>query len=158
MPLKHNLSNLNGAYVGTGLAHRIYCGTTLVYSAVDLISMNVSASGGTAGNATARANFTSGGLQQSKAGAAGYVTENTWKEGGAASLFEIRATLVGSTGSGSAGGSAFSSWISGATGAEWTAAAAVGNVFAAEILVEIRLASTGLVLASETQYLDSERF
>lgn len=158
MPLKHNLSNINGAYVGTGLAHRIYCGTTLVYSAVDLISMSVSASGGTSADATARANFTSGGLQQSKSGSAAYVTENTWKEGGAAADFEIRATLSSSTGSGSAGGSAFGSWISGATGAEWTAVATVGNTFAAQILVEIRLASTGLVLASETQYLDSERF
>lgn len=158
MPLKHNLSNINGAYVGTGLAHRIYCGTSLVYSAVDLIAMNVSASGSTAAACTARANFTSGGLQQSKSGSAAYVTENTWKEGGSAADFEIRATLSGSTGSGSAGGSAFGSWISGATGAEWTVAATVGFTYTADILVEIRLASTGLVLASETQHLESERF
>lgn len=156
MPLKHNLSNLNGAYVGTGLAHRIYCGTTMVYSAVNLTTMSVYASGSTPPTATARANFTSGGLQQSKAGAGGYVTENTWKEGGAAADFEIRATVTSTAGSGSTGGSAFGSWISGATGAEWTAAATVGNTYSADVLVEIRLASTGLILAAETQYLESE--
>ena len=157
MPVKHNTSYINGVYVGSALAHRLYCGTTEVYSAVDLVPVSVSATGSTTASSTSRVAITSGGLQQSKSGTAGYVTENTWKNGGTASDFEIRGTLSSTIGSGSAGGSAFGVWISGATGAEWTAAANVGNIFAVSILIEIRLASTGIVLASETQYLDSER-
>lgn len=126
--------------------------------AVTLTSFSVSASGGTTGTATARATVDSAGLQQSKVGTASYVTENTWLVFGANTDYEVRATLSSSTGTGSAGGSAFSTWISCATGGEWTAAAVVGFVFEATILLEIRYVPTGTVLASNTVILESERF
>lgn len=126
--------------------------------AVDLAGPYVAASGGTAGTATARITVDSAGLQQSKIGASSYVTENTWLNFGANTDYEVRATLGTTTGSGSTGGSAFGSWISCATGGEWTAAATVGFMYTADVLLEIRYVPTGTVLASATTTLESERF
>lgn len=126
--------------------------------AVLLSSFSVSASGVTTGNATARVSIDNTGLQRSKSGGAAYITENTWLIFGANTDYEVRATLSSTSGTGSTGGSAFSTWIACSTGGEWTAAAAAGLVFEAAILLEIRYIPTGVVLASNTITLDSERF
>lgn len=126
--------------------------------AVDLLAFTASASGGTGAGSTARTTVNSAGLQQSKSGGAAYVTQNTWLNFGVNSDYEVRATLGTETGTGTAGGSAFGSWISCATGGEWTAAAVVGFIYTADILLEIRYVPTGAVLASATCQLESERF
>lgn len=158
MPVKHNTSNINGVYVGTSLVPRMYCGTTLVYQSADLVDQNVAASGGTAAGATARVGLTSSGDQRSKSGAASYIVDNMWKNGGAASLYSVRATLSSSAGTGSMGGSALSTWLNLAADAEWTAAASVGFTYEATLTLEVRLDSTGAILDTKTALLESERF
>lgn len=126
--------------------------------AVDLASPTVVASGGTTATATARITVDSAGLQQSKSGTASYVTENTWLNFGANTDYEVRATFGTPVGTGSTGGSAAGSWISCAAGGEWTAAASLGFTYVVDVLLEIRYVPTGVVLASATTTLDSERF
>lgn len=158
MPVKHNTSDISGVYVGTSLVPRMYCGTTLVYQSADLVDQNVAASGGTAAGATARVGLTSTGDQRSKVGAASYIIDNVWKNGGVASLYSVRATLASSTGTGSMGGSALSTWLNLAVDVEWTAAANVGSIYVATLTLELRLDSTGAILDTKTAVLESERF
>lgn len=158
MLIKHGTNSPGAFYVGSSIAAKLYCGTSLLWTAVDLNDQSVDAAGSTTGGATARARLTSSGLQQSKVGTASYVTDNTWLNGGAASLFDVRFTISSEVGSGGMTGT-FGSWLGLGADREVSAlASGPGQVYSAAILIEVRANSTGTVIASSTANLDSERF
>jgi hypothetical protein len=76
-------------------------------------------------------------------------TLEPWLLSGAASSYEVRATVV----SGTVGGSVTGSWISLSASPAWSISAGENEVVTATIFVEIRRVGTTTVLASATVFL-----
>jgi len=160
MPVKHGANDPGNFKVGTSQVSKLYQGSDLVWSIVDLLDQSVSSSGVTPASAAVRVNVTSGGLQQSKSGALGYSTDNTWLNGGAASDYEVRATIASSSGPGGMSGDSLGVWLNCGTTREWIATGTVdgfGGIYEVDLTIEIRLAA-GAVIASCDAFMSSERF
>jgi hypothetical protein len=72
-------------------------------------------------------------------------------------LYEARATLTGSIGSGSLGGSALNTWGALTTNYTWELQSAAAEGFCSrQLLIEIRLISSGVVQSSATITLNTE--
>jgi hypothetical protein len=72
-------------------------------------------------------------------------------------LYEARATLTGSIGSGSLGGSALNTWGALTANYTWELQSTAGQGFCSrELLIEIRLISSGVVQGSATITLNTE--
>lgn len=87
-----------------------------------------------------------------------YTTLETWLIAGAASDYEVRATITTSSGPGSVAGT-FGSWLSLSSSREWSVNQPVSDLGSSilQFTVEIRSASSGTVLDSATIHLESER-
>lgn len=91
-----------------------------------------------AGTQTVSYRLNSSGIaEQSKNGA--YTTLETWLYSGAASTYEVRATL--SSGDALSSGT-LGTWQGLGTSREWTQQATAGNSFTSNLLIEIRLAAS----------------
>ena len=151
MPLKHNTSDVNGAYVGTSMAQKIYCGTTLLWSSVTLTNASALFSAAT-GTVRAGYRLNTSGVAEIREGA-GYVTHETWLLFGSASDYECRATVTGgAVTSGTTG-----TWLSLSSSNEWLVELASVGTSSATLTVEIRNAATLGVIASATIQIDVER-
>ena len=122
---------------------------------VTLNGQSIFAAGSTGGGATARYRINAAGTVQTKEGLNPYVTQETWLLGGSASDFEVRATVQSQTGVGGFGGS-IGTYLNCGTDREWTALATNGNIFSGTLLIEMRPAGGGAVLASALIDMESD--
>jgi hypothetical protein len=127
-------------------------------AAVDLFGDEIFASGSTLASCIPRYGLTNLGAETTKSGTGGLVTINTWLNSGSASLYDARVTMVTTTGVGSDSGN-FDLWYSLGTSREWNiTTAGTGTYYEVICDVEIRLNSSGVVLATATLTLTSDRF
>lgn len=99
--------------------------------------------------ATAGVRLTNAGVQESRKGAT-YTSVGNWLAMGTAGDYEARCTVAETNGVGLNQGSAFATWLSLSSSLEWRVTATLGNTATRDFTVEIRRASDGAVLASET--------
>lgn len=129
-------------WVGDGGANR------LVFAAINLLGLDPSQAIAAPGTATATYTLTSGGLEQATG-----LSDNTWMLAGSGGDYEARATLnSGALSSGTTG-----TWLSLGTTRAWSVTrSGAAGVSSANLTVEIRLASSGAVLATAPVVLTAE--
>lgn len=113
---------------------------------------------GTGGNAVARYTLTSGGLEQIKEGLSPYDTVGTWLNSGAASDYDVRVSTTSGGFNGMVkGGESVATWLNLGTTREWTLSAPLNSSSEWDITVEVRLNSSGTVLATAYVNLSSDK-
>lgn len=122
-----------------------------------LTSHDIVASGGTAGNSTARYYVDSDGFIYTKQGTSSSVQQEQWLLGGTNSDYEVRFTQTGSSGSGALNGT-LSTWLGLGTDREINTTTTAGNTYETAVTVEIREASSGTILESVGITLTSDWF
>jgi hypothetical protein len=132
-------------WVGDGGANR------LVFAAINLLGLDPLVAGPSPGPNNAVYSITSTGLEQATGSA-----NNTWLTVGVASDYDVMLTLNSGT---SPTGSALATWLNCGTTRTWTVSrgAAVG-INTANTTVQIRSASTLVVLATATVVFSAETF
>lgn len=122
--------------------------TTSTYSPVTITDRTVSHVVADPADATAAYTLTSGGLVQDHTGA----TLETWLGSGAASNYEVRATVTaGALSTGLTG-----SWLALSSNRTWTRSRTIVGTGTATLLIEIRDTATSTVQDSATISLEAE--
>ena len=122
-----------------------------------LTGHSVLASGSTSGASTARYYVDSDGYIYTKQGTAAIVQQEQWLIAGTNTDYEVRFTQTGSTGSGGLNGT-LSTWLGTGTDREINATTTAGNTYDTDVTVEIREASSGVVLATVSVNLTADWF
>jgi hypothetical protein len=97
--------------------------------------------------ASATINFTSGGLVQSRANSNPYALLFTWLLSGAASAYQIRATVSSGT---SPAGSALNTWLNMGVDNLWVLSRSTSGTSTSVLTIEIRDVATSTIRASAT--------
>lgn len=120
----------------------------LVFAAVNLLGSDPTSSIAGPGTATATYSLTSGGLEQASG-----VANSTWLTVGAASDYDVMLTNNSGT---VPGGSALSTWLNLGTTRSWNITRGVVGINTSNNTVQIRSATSLVVLASATVTFSAE--
>lgn len=155
MPIKVGTNTPSNFKEGNSQVDKIFLGTNIVWQnpTVSIADQAIYAERA-AGTATAGYRLNSSGIAESQVNT-GYSTLETWLLSGSASAYEVRATLSsGTLSSGTTG-----TWENLGTSRSWTVADSTLDPYMSEavIVVEIRDATTLLVLDTATITLQAER-
>ena len=155
MPIKVGTNTPSNFKVGNSQVDKIFLGTNLVWQlpTVSITDQYISASR-PSGASTAGYRLNSSGIAERQVNTT-YTTLETWLLSGAASDYEVRATLSsGTLSSGTTG-----TWQNLGTSRSWTVVDSTFDAIISEaiIVVEIRNATTLLVLDTATITLQAER-
>lgn len=155
MPIKIGTNTPSNFKVGNSQVNKIFLGTDIVWQlpTVNITDQSIQVINPST-RATAGYRLNSSGIAESLSNLA-YTTLETWLLSGAASDYEVRVTLsLGTLSSGTTG-----TWQNLGTSRSWTVVA--GNSYPeiaeAEIVVEIRDATTLMILDTATITLQAER-
>lgn len=143
----------SGVWVPVDIIKRRLTGAwTVAWQRINIAANAVSHSVGV-GTATAGYRLNTSGIAEGREGAS-YSTLETWLAFGTASNYECRATVVfGTLTSGTSG-----AWLSLGSSQEWSITQVGVGTNTCEITIEIRNASTLVVLDSATITLEADRF
>ena len=155
MPIKVGTDTPSDFKVGTSQVDKIFLGTNIVWQnpTVSIVDQFISATRPSAAS-TAGYRLNSSGIAESLSNLT-YTTLETWLLSGAASAYEARATLSsGTLSSGTTG-----TWENLGTSRSWSVVDSVwdGSQAEAVIVVEIRDATTLMILDTATITLQAER-
>ena len=131
---------------------RLASAWTVAWQRINIADQNATHSVGS-GTATGGYRLNTSGIVEKRLGGS-YTTLETWLSFGTASNYECRATVIsGALSSGTAG-----SWLSLGTSREWTVTQSVVGTNTCDLTIEIRNASTLVVLDSATITIEADRF
>ena len=155
MPIKVGTNTPSNFKVGNSQVNKIFLGTDIVWQlpTVNITDQSIQVTNPST-RATAGYRLNSSGIAESLSNLA-YTTLETWLLSGAASDYEVRVTLSsGTLSSGTTG-----TWQNLGTSRSWTVVDTTfdGIISEADIVVEIRDATTLMILDSATINLQAER-